>query len=186
MRRIILLAVAVSVSFLLLSASTCAAEQTFLSVGGGVFNPGADYDKIVAGNEWSKGVNANLSYTMVNENTGLEFGLNGFNSANEIDMDSVSLGLEVLIHFHKTDVTFQPFLAFGLGRYKNTVTDITGTENVFSGGGSVLKFGARYYLADTFYVSAFYKRFTNKISMYGLSYDLGGDVLGAELGIVRF
>lgn len=181
MRRTFLLIASLAVLLLFHSVSALAADTAFISAGGGLFLPGSDYNNIGLNDDWGTGIGANLSYTMVNEYAGFEFGLNGFNTSSLNGNDSASLGLEMLVHFHKTDVTLQPFIAFGFGRYSNSIS-----SNTYPGGGAVLKFGARYYLAENFYVSAYFKHFSNKIDMSFVTYDLGGEFLGAELGIVRF
>jgi len=163
-------------------ALPASAEETYISVNGGMFLPGSGYP-----DDYDPGLSAGLSYIMVNEYAGFEFGLNGYTSTSDLfDEDVTGIGLEMLVHFHKTDSTFQPFIAFGVGRYRTTYEDSLGTETV-NGGGGVLKVGARLFLGRSVFIGAYYKRFDNDVvftsSVVGPS---GGSTVSAEIGIVSF
>lgn len=183
-KRVLLVAVLVAIAA---AISPAYAGEAYISGNGGMFKPGTDY-----GDDFDPGLAGGLSYIMVNEYAGFEFGLSGYTTADDInDEDIVSLGLEMLVHFHKTDSTFQPFIALGLARYRSTYSyDILGTtyEDTDTGGGGVIKLGARLYLSDSMFIGAYYKRLTNEVdfSVIGSTVDLGGDFIFGEIGIVTF
>jgi hypothetical protein len=163
-------------------ASPARAGEAYISVNGGLFEQGsdyrADYDEM--------GLAAGLSYIMVNEYAGFEFGLSGYTSTSDLyDEDATSLGLEFLVHFHKTDATLQPFFAFGLSRYRTTIED-PNFEVDYTGGGAVLKAGARLFMSRRVFVGVYYKKLVNEVDISSYSYDLGGDFIFGELGIVTF
>lgn len=161
-----------------------ASAETRLSVSGGVFLPSSDY-----GDTWSSaGMDGTASYTMVNDETGLEFAAHGYTLADDsYDVDLTSVGLEILIHFHKTNTKFQPFFAFGFGRYKTYITTSADTQT-YEAQGSILKLGVRYYFTETFFAGAYIRKFQNEFSQ-GTGWpdaDYGGNSLCMEVGIVVF
>jgi len=175
-----ILVIAILAFALTVSSPACAGE-TYISANGGMFSPGADYPS-----DYATGLAGGLSYILVNEYAGFEFGLNGYTSSSDTyDEDIVSLGLEMLVHFHKTDSTFQPFIALGLARYRTTYTFGSSEEN-YTGGGAVFKLGARLYLSDKVFLGAYYKKLVNEVDMTPFKVDLGGDFIFGELGIVAF
>lgn len=183
--RKILLAGLLCIS-LLMSAGSALAEDTFISINGSTFKPGSDYST-----SWeSSGVGGGLSYTMINEYAGFEFGLNGYavdDPENKTDLSS--MGLELLIHFQKPDSWFSPFVALGFSRYKTTLTTtstIGDIEESSAGGGGVLKVGARVFIKDNYYIGAYYKTLKNKVDLGGGEVDVGGSFVCVELGIVNF
>lgn len=171
--------IAIALAF---SAPACA-EETYISASGGAFLPSDDYNE-----DFDTGLAGSLSYIMVNEYTGFEFGLTGFTTSNDVlDVDVMGLGLEMLVHFHKTDSTFQPFIALGIGRYRNRLDDnLLDTHEYHTGGGLVLKVGARLFLGPRFFIGAYAKRFENNVDFSLGTANLGGDVIYGEMGIVSF
>jgi len=162
-------------------AQPVSAEETYISVNGGMFFPGSGYP-----DDYDPGFSAGLSYIMVNEYAGFEFGLNGYTATSELyEEDVTGMGLELLVHFHKTDSTFQPFIAFGVGRYR-TIFESPFLEETINGGGSVLKVGARLFLGRSVFIGAYYKRFNNDtVFPYSVG-PSGGDTISAEIGVVSF
>jgi len=178
--RVFLLATALLVLAPVLAAPAHAGGA-YISVNGGMFNPGSDYP-----DDYETGLAAGLSYVMVNEYAGFEFGLGGYTVSSDLyDEDIKSIGLEMLVHFHKTDSTIQPFIALGLARYRNVFTSGT-LEETYTGGGGVLKVGARLYLSPRMFIGAYYKRLTNDVDLNTGTLNLGGDFILGELGIVTF
>jgi hypothetical protein len=175
------LAVIASLVLALALASPACAQEAFISVNGGMFKQSSDYS-----DDYDTGLAAALSYILVNENTGFEFGLNGYTSTNDLlEVDVTGLGLEVLVHFHTTDSVLRPFIALGVSRYKTTI-ESPFSEDTYSGGGGVLKVGARLFLGPRVFIGAYYKKLTNDVDIGGFRYNLGGDFIFGELGIVTF
>lgn len=164
-------------------AAPACAEETYISASGGAFFPSSDYS-----DDFDTGLAGGLSYIMVNEYAGFEFGLNGFTTRNDVaEVDITGVGLEMLVHFHKTDSTFQPFIALGFGRYWNQVDYYTlDIQDTYNGGGFVLKAGARLFLGRSVFIGAYAKRFVNDADISPYTINLGGDIIYGELGIVSF
>ena len=198
MRNLVL--VAVAAALVLALAGPVHAGETYISINGGGYWPGDGLPE-----DYDPGLSGGLSYILVNEYAGFEFGLNGYTaSSNLYDEDMAALGGEMLVHFHATDSVFRPFIAFGLGKYRSAFdfkdTDVLNTPvtKKFDGSGTVLKAGLRIFMGEKFFIGLYYKHLTNKVDIppgvfyfghpyfQGGSRDLGGDMASFEIGIVDF
>lgn len=166
---------------MVMAAASPSRAENYISAYGGVFLPGGGFS-----DQYEMGLDGGGSYIMVNEYTGLELGLHGYTlTAPDIDIDVTSVGGEVLVHFHKEEVTFQPFIAFGVGWY-NTYFTSGSLEEKYSGTGTILRAGLRIFMSERFFVALSAKHFANRTDFPTGQVDLGGDSFNVEIGLVTF
>lgn len=153
---------------LLIFTSHSALSESFISLGGGSFEPN---DKIHS--DFDSGFNATASYTIQANSFlayGFDFALNQ-TKAQEIkeeNKNKVTLstfGIESLLYLQPHNKKIQPFAGIGFGIYGNSIIGELNEKEYHDESGSsmglVAKAGINFYMDKTFFLSFYGKYYSN-------------------------